>query len=161
MSDIHFKCPMCEQMIDSPSELASQLIDCPTCKATIEVPMRGLIKEEVQHTEPEPSTNTTIVAPSPSASQEQEFKLPLVEESLVAGSLTIIGCLLIFLALFVGKSIGSESTQLGWLVFFGGVVNGLVLLGFSRVIHNTSLSAQRLHRIEMLMQQAQDRKQDG
>ncbi len=32
---------MCNQSLEAPEELANQLIDCPTCKETIEVPIRG------------------------------------------------------------------------------------------------------------------------
>jgi hypothetical protein len=41
MPDIHFACPKCNQPIDAPGELANQLIECPTCKETIEVPVRS------------------------------------------------------------------------------------------------------------------------
>ena len=41
MPDIHFECAKCGQPIDAPEELASQLIECPTCKETIEVPARS------------------------------------------------------------------------------------------------------------------------
>lgn len=40
MPDIHFQCAKCNQSIDAPDELASQLIECPTCKETIKVPPR-------------------------------------------------------------------------------------------------------------------------
>ena len=42
MPDIHFACPKCNQPIDAPEELANQLTECPTCKETIEVPVRSL-----------------------------------------------------------------------------------------------------------------------
>ena len=38
MVEIHFECPSCAQSINAPQELANQLIECPTCKNTIEVP---------------------------------------------------------------------------------------------------------------------------
>ena len=41
MPDIHFECPKCGQSIDAPEELAAQLVDCPACKETIEVPVRN------------------------------------------------------------------------------------------------------------------------
>jgi uncharacterized paraquat-inducible protein A len=41
MPDIHFDCPRCNQPIDAPGELANQLTECPTCKETIEVPLRS------------------------------------------------------------------------------------------------------------------------
>lgn len=45
MPDIHFECTKCGQHIDAPEELAAQLIECPTCKETIEVPTRNPRKE--------------------------------------------------------------------------------------------------------------------
>jgi hypothetical protein len=44
MSDIHFACPKCNQPIDAPTELANQLTECPTCKETIEVPVRSRVQ---------------------------------------------------------------------------------------------------------------------
>lgn len=45
MSDIHFECAKCGQPIDAPEDLASQLIECPTCKETINVPARSQREE--------------------------------------------------------------------------------------------------------------------
>lgn len=42
MPDIHFECPKCAQSIDAPEELASQFVECPTCKDRIEVPTPSL-----------------------------------------------------------------------------------------------------------------------
>jgi phage FluMu protein Com len=41
MPDIHFECPKCKQTLDAAEELATQLIDCPSCKEVIEVPVRS------------------------------------------------------------------------------------------------------------------------
>lgn len=41
MPEIHFECPKCSQSIDAAGELASQLIECPTCKETIKVPTQN------------------------------------------------------------------------------------------------------------------------
>jgi hypothetical protein len=38
MSDIHFECNKCSQPIEVTQELAGQLLECPACKETIEVP---------------------------------------------------------------------------------------------------------------------------
>jgi hypothetical protein len=38
MPDIHFDCPICNQSLEAPEDLANQLIDCPTCKTAIQVP---------------------------------------------------------------------------------------------------------------------------
>lgn len=50
MPDIHFQCPMCKQALAAPEELAKQLIECPTCAQTIEVPLRS----PSAHTDPLP-----------------------------------------------------------------------------------------------------------
>jgi hypothetical protein len=61
MPGIHFECPKCSQPIDAAGELASQLIECPICKETIEVPIRSR-----QATPPVP----TLPQPPPIASGE-------------------------------------------------------------------------------------------
>ena len=38
MSDIRFKCSFCKQSLDAPEDMIGQLVDCPSCKNTIEVP---------------------------------------------------------------------------------------------------------------------------
>ena len=37
MSEYHFNCPYCGQPIDAPVDMFGQLIECPSCKQTIEV----------------------------------------------------------------------------------------------------------------------------
>ena len=39
MPDIHFECPNCAQPINALEELEGELIDCPSCDETIEVPV--------------------------------------------------------------------------------------------------------------------------
>ena len=38
MSDIKFNCSTCNQSLEAPPEMAGQLIECPTCKKTLEIP---------------------------------------------------------------------------------------------------------------------------
>lgn len=38
MSDTMFKCKFCEQSLEAPADMAGELIDCPQCQKTIEVP---------------------------------------------------------------------------------------------------------------------------
>ena len=38
MADIYFECPRCNRRLDAPQELATQFIECATCKELIEVP---------------------------------------------------------------------------------------------------------------------------
>lgn len=41
MADFHFQCEKCDQRLDAPEELAAQMIECPACKDTIQVPDRN------------------------------------------------------------------------------------------------------------------------
>ena len=149
-------------MLDAPEEFATQLIDCPTCKETIEVPFRSRTPDTPKVPEPllvpPPKPPEPPEAPTP-IEQSPVFKLPPVEDSVVASFLTIIAALQLIAAPVAGLIIGSGSPQAGWLVFLSGVVSGLILLGFARVIENTSQSAQRLQRIEMLIQNEYDKKE--
>jgi hypothetical protein len=155
MADIHFECPKCAQPIDAPQELANQLIDCPTCKETIEVPRRSRPSwtiEVLTKTPPKPAAMT------PAAVAILKFKLPPIEESWVSRALTIIAALELIGSLIGGLIAGSDNTETGWLVFLGGFISGLILLGFARVIQNTFESSQRLERLEMLMERSYDDK---
>jgi hypothetical protein len=69
MPDIHFECAMCKQSLEAPEELANQLIDCPTCKETIEVPIRSRPPQSLIQSSSLPSNR----APSVS---EQTFRPP-------------------------------------------------------------------------------------
>ena len=55
MPDIHFECPKCKRRLDASEELAAQLIDCPTCNETIEVPVRSRRVEPPKSPSPEPA----------------------------------------------------------------------------------------------------------
>lgn len=176
MPDIHFDCPKCAQTIDAPEELASQFIECPTCKETIEVPVHSQRKEVPKPPEP-PKPAPTPQTPAPAT--PQNFELPPIQDSAVASALTIIAVLEFIGAVIGGLVVGigerhyvsaehsdvglaySTSTgrpEIGWLIFCSGVLSGLVLLGFARVIQNTFESSQRLRRLEMLMERDYDKK---
>ena len=75
-----------------------------------------------------------------------------IESSGVATALTIIAVMELIASPIAGIAIGSENTSVGWLVFVSGVISGLILLGFARVIAHSYESAQRLYRIEVLLQ---------
>jgi len=156
MPDIHFECPKCSQTLDAPEELAAQLIDCPTCKETIEVPVRSQHKEPPKPPEPAPKP-----APPPAPAKVPEFRLPEVEESGVAIALIFIAVLEFIGAVIGGFVVGGGydgNTELGWLIFGCGVLSGLILLGFARVIEYSFQSAQRLRRLELLIQRASEQK---
>jgi hypothetical protein len=89
-------------------------------------------------------------------SNQAGLRLPAIEDSVVASALTIIAVLEFIGAPVAGFAVGSEDRFAGWIVFVGGVISGLILLGFARVIQNTFESSQRLKRIEMLMERSYD-----
>ena len=60
MPDIHFECPGCNQPLDAPEELANQLIECPTCKETIEVPIRTHPLKPQASAPPRPPPNSPL-----------------------------------------------------------------------------------------------------
>ena len=58
MADISFECPKCNQPLDAPQELATQFIECATCKEVIEVPARS------EPTKPPPIPPDFVSTPS-------------------------------------------------------------------------------------------------
>jgi hypothetical protein len=96
--------------------------------------------------------------PSPATQQVPEFKLPPIEGSAVADALTCVAVLEFIAAPIAGIGVGSGNTLAGWVIFLSGVISGLILLGFAKVIDHTSQSAQRLLRIERLLQRDHDDK---
>jgi len=158
MPDIHFECPKCKQTLDAPEELASQLIECPTCKETIEVPVRSQPKEAPRPPEP---PKPTPVPPTPAPATPPKFELPPIVVSRVGIALSIIAVLEFIGAPIAGGIVGSGyhgNVVAGWIVFVSGVISGLIFLGFACVIDRIHQSAQRLHRIELLIQRASDKK---
>ena len=93
---------------------------------------------------PKPAPATPAATP--------KFTLPPIEDSVVASALTIIAVLEFIGSPIAGLGVGSDNAELGWVVFVSGVISGLILLGFARVIQNTFESSQRLRRLEMLIE---------
>jgi hypothetical protein len=80
-----------------------------------------------------------------------------VEGSLVAMVLMCIGLLELLCSVIAGLMVGAlDSATSGWVVFAGGVISGLLLIGFARIIDHTYESAQRLRRMEALLQNVRD-----
>ena len=50
-----------------------------------------------------------------------------------------------------GLSIGQENGFLGWIIFLSGIVGGLILLGFSKIIQYLYESVRCLRKIETLL----------
>lgn len=65
MPDIHFECPKCSQTLDAPEELATQLIDCPTCKEPLKVPVRSQRTEPPKPAIPPPAQRPALPKPLP------------------------------------------------------------------------------------------------
>lgn len=42
MSDIDFACPLCQQPLEAPEEMAGQTIECPACSQPIAIPAAEL-----------------------------------------------------------------------------------------------------------------------
>ena len=156
-TDIHFECPKCKQTLDAPEELANQMIECPTCKEMIEVPRRT-----------RPSWTVEVVSKPalkpPEPARFPEFRLP---DSGVAIALTIVAMLDFIGAVIGGLAVGVDNPyhdkydshpELGWLIFGCGLLSGLILLGFARVVEYSFQSAERLQRIETLMRRSYDDK---
>ena len=76
-------------------------------------------------------------------------------ESAISSALKIFAVIEFIGAVIGGFMVGSDnSPELGFAVFAAGVLSGLVLLGFATVIEYTKASAERLKRIEIILQQA-------
>ena len=156
MPDIHFDCPKCKQTLDAPEELATQLIECPTCKETIEVPVHSQRKEAPKLPEP---PKPAPIRPPPTPTQVPEIRLPRVETfSGIASALEVIAVLEFIAAPIAGLGVGSDNTFAGWVIFLSGVISGLIFFGFAAIIRHLHQSAQRLHRIEILIQNSHDDK---
>lgn len=107
---------------------------------------------------------TSFPSPTPKPANkinESPISLPLVQSSTIAGILMVIASVDILGSLLGGFAIGSGSNGNvidGVCFGVGGVLGGLLLLGFACVIDNTSETSQRLNRIEMLIQKLVDDK---
>lgn len=78
---------------------------------------------------------------------------------MVAQVLTLIGGLQLLAAPIAGLVVGQEeSVTTGLLVFASGLISGLILVGFGRVIQHTYESAQRLRDILLILSKDSDDK---
>jgi DNA-directed RNA polymerase subunit RPC12/RpoP len=142
---IMFYCPNCNQHFQSESLGPGQDFQCTECAFKFKIPADPTIE--------------AVIKPEPAA--PQTFTLPPIEESGVATALAVIAGLEFVAAPLAGLAFGSDNAQVGWLIFLSGIISGLILLGFARVIQHTSESSQRLRRIEMLIQRGQEDKNDA
>ena len=159
MNQIQFDCPGCGQTIKTPEEAQFERVKCPTCQHEF-FPDKTRI---VRPTPAGPPPESAAPAPPPPIvpASKPTFSLRPVECSGVATALTVFAMLE-----FIGAGIGGIAVGggvegkpgLGFLIFACGILSGLILIGFARVIENTNESSQRLSRIEMLIQKAHDDK---
>ena len=120
MPDIHFECPKCTQPLDAPEELARQLIDCPTCKETIEVPIRS---RPINTTAPPPPPIPPVSQPpSPQQRPAVGRKIKKGEFVGVGAAVQAVGCLAILVGIVLC------TTVFGMLFGFVGIIIGLLLL---------------------------------
>ena len=152
MPGINFDCPKCNQSLNAAEEFARELIECPFCKETIEVPIRSQQAES-----PKPSPVSVPVSTDTPASPSSPKYRP-IEGSGVADALFIIGVLELIAAPIAGFLTDQKNTSLGWIIFLSGLVSGLILLGLARVVEHLNESAQRLRHIEFLLRRGVDDK---
>lgn len=108
MSDIKFNCPSCGQSLEAPPGMAGQLIDCPSCKKTIEVyAYRTTPGVEIPHpplaSSPRPSPKIhRTQPPSPPSAKVLPKKLVFL---LVPPLVTLV------IGILVGYAVGKPSSQ--------------------------------------------------
>jgi hypothetical protein len=81
---------------------------------------------------------------------------PSVEKSNLAFALSIIAVLQLIAAPVAGFLVGQESQPLGWTIFLTGLISGLILLGFAKVIEHLYECAQRLRHVDGFLQKSND-----
>jgi anti-anti-sigma regulatory factor len=128
--------------------MAGQMADCPHCNLqTVLEQDSPKIYEQTKQKERLPEF------PHRSES-EIEILLPKMRASDISSLIFVFACLEIIGSMAAGLLIGlgEYNSELGWLVGVSGILSGLILLGFSKIIDNTYNSSQRLERIELIIQ---------
>src|SRR5438876_536813 len=93
----------------------------------------------------------------PASSQATASGGSQIEKSGVALLLSGFAWIELIASPIAGLAVGlQQSAYFGWMIFLSGFVSGLILMGFARVIEHLSESAQRLHRIELVLQKVTD-----
>jgi hypothetical protein len=93
MSDIQFNCPHCNQSIGAPEVLAGELVDCPTCKETIEVPLLARPADVELSASPQPPR----VSPASGSTPPQPIRRHSVFYYVFWGTVSLFGTLAILL----------------------------------------------------------------
>jgi DNA-directed RNA polymerase subunit RPC12/RpoP len=155
-------CNHCGQKVEFRAEMLDHQIACPSCG--YQVPLKSGDSQRAFGAEGGNTAGVIQIPLKPGDSQRAqpltpELTLPArIEESYVASVLSFIAVLELIAAPFAGFIVGHDNTLFGWMVFLSGLMGGLILLGFARVIEHLFESAQRLRRIEILLQKASDAK---
>jgi hypothetical protein len=97
-----------------------------------------------------------VEEPPPKPEQKQAeiiaqmtHKEAAVKRSGVAVALAAVAVIELIASPFEGLAVGSGNAPVGWLVFVGGVISGLILLGFAELIELSHESAELLRDIKI------------
>lgn len=71
MKDFKFFCPHCKQSLEASEELLGQIIDCPSCNKSLEIPL----KDEEHNQSPEPTTHDMVPPPPPDNNTAQKMRI--------------------------------------------------------------------------------------
>lgn len=115
MPSIRFKCPMCDQSLEAPEELANMLIDCPACSNKIEIPQCSdpAMVKALPALEPPPLV-PPVLPPSSSYNPDAPIRCPMCHSSQVTANSKGFG---------VGKAVVG-GILLGPFGLLGGLIGG-------------------------------------
>jgi len=95
MGDIKFKCPSCAQPLEAPQDMVGQRTDCPTCRATINIP----------HSQEKTGETNRAIPASPSTPSSTKEAESTKRKKEVLGSGIGIGGLIVFA---IGREIAKQ-----------------------------------------------------
>jgi hypothetical protein len=98
----------------------------------------------------------SVQVPSSSA-----FSARRLSSSGTASALQIMAILEFVAAPIAGVAVGSENGSLGFIIFISGILSGILMLGFARVVEYLYETAQRLRHIESILEQDRETKGDA
>ena len=180
-NEIHFECPKCNRHLSGDKSLLGQQINCPDCNIQFVVALPKPESKSATESEPTANKsqieiecsrcltrwfikqiklNEFVTCPScqkqfyPSPSRDHEQKpalMPLPQTSGITVGLRIFAVLNLLGAVIGGLSYADKDGSIAFLIFSGGCLGGLILLGFAEIVNHTSQTAKRLERIEILI----------